>query len=149
MQYVAHERIDTQGFFLLLSLVALGGAIFLLIGALYWKQISLSSRGKQISLPIFGFIAEMFLVVQALESTGLTTQFGHLLLRVSGGTIFGAVMVGALSSALAEVGWASSSFCPGSCSLPCAPSPSVCALTAVCIASSCIIIRQYHTILFS
>jgi arsenical pump membrane protein len=83
-----------------LSLVALGGAIFLLIGALYWKQTTLSSTARQISWPTFGFIAGMFLVVQALESTGLTAQFGHLLLRASGGTTFGAVMVGTLGSAL-------------------------------------------------
>ena len=83
-----------------LSLVALGGAIFLMFGALFWKQASLSSTARQISWPIFGFIAGMFLVVQALESTGLTAQFGQLLLRLSGGTIFGAVMVGTLGSAL-------------------------------------------------
>ena len=83
-----------------LSLVALGGAIFHLFGALFWKQASLPTTARQISWPIFGFIAGMFLVVQALESTGLTAQFGHLLLRLSGGTIFGAVMVGTLGSAL-------------------------------------------------
>ncbi len=83
-----------------LSLVALGGAIFLLIGALYWKQTSLLGTARQISWPIFGFIAGMFLVVQALESTGLTSQFGLLLFRLSGGAAFGAVMVGALGSAL-------------------------------------------------
>ena len=33
-------------------------------------------------------------------TAGLTTQFGQLLLHLSGGTIFGAVMVGTLGSAL-------------------------------------------------
>lgn len=83
-----------------LSLVALGGAILLLIGALAWKQTTLQQTGKQISWSIFGFIAGMFIVVQAVESTGLTTQFGQLLLHLSGGTSFGAVMVGTLGSAL-------------------------------------------------
>ena len=83
-----------------LSLVALGGALFLLVGALYWKQTTLSNTARQISWPIFGFIAGMFLIVQALESTGLTAQFGHLLLRLSGGTIIGAVLVGTLGSAI-------------------------------------------------
>ena len=83
-----------------LSLVALSGAFLLLIGALFWKQTTLWNAGKQISWPIFGFIAGMFIVVQALESTGLTAQFGQLLLRFSGGTSFGAVMLGALGSAL-------------------------------------------------
>src|SRR3989475_10566948 len=76
-----------------LSLVALGGALLLLIGALYWKQTTLWNTARQISWPIFGFIAGMFLVVQALETTGLTALFGQLLLHLSGGTTFGAVMV--------------------------------------------------------
>jgi arsenical pump membrane protein len=46
------------------------------------------------------FLITGFLVVQALESTGLTAQFGQLLLRLTGGTIFGAVMVGTIGSAL-------------------------------------------------
>ncbi len=83
-----------------LSLVALGGAFLLLIGALHWKQTTLLSTGKQISWSIFGFIAGMFIVVQAVEGTGLTTQFGQLLLHLSGGTTFGAVMVGTLGSAI-------------------------------------------------
>ncbi len=83
-----------------LSLVALSGAFLLLIGALFWKQTTLWNTGKQISWPIFGFIAGMFIVVQALESTGLTAQFGQLLLHLSGGTSFGAVMLGTLGSAL-------------------------------------------------
>ncbi len=83
-----------------LSLVALGGALLLLFGALFWKQTTLRSTTRQISWPIFGFIAGMFLVVQALETTGLTAQFGLLLLHLSGGTTFGAVMVGTFGSAL-------------------------------------------------
>ncbi|GLV54969.1 arsenic transporter [Dictyobacter sp. S3.2.2.5] len=83
-----------------LSLVTLGGALLLLIGALGWKQITISKLGKQLSWSIFGFIAGMFIVVQALESTGLTTQFGQLLLHLSGNTPLGAVMVGTLGSAL-------------------------------------------------
>jgi arsenical pump membrane protein len=83
-----------------LSLVVLSGAFFLLVGALFWKQITLWNTGKQISWPIFGFIAGMFIVVQALESTGLTAQFGQLLLHLSGGTSFGAIMIGALGSDL-------------------------------------------------
>jgi arsenical pump membrane protein len=83
-----------------LSLVALVGAIALFIGALIWKQSTLQDVGKQISWSIFGFIGGMFIVVQAVESTGLTTQFGQLLLHLSGGSSFGAVMVGTFGSAL-------------------------------------------------
>ena len=83
-----------------LSLVALVGALALFIGALIWKQTTLPDVGKQISWSIFGFIGGMFIVVQAVESTGLTTQFGQLLLHLSGGNSFGAVMVGTFGSAL-------------------------------------------------
>jgi arsenical pump membrane protein len=42
----------------------------------------------------------MFVVVRAVEHTGLTTKFGNLLLHLSGGTSFGAVMVGTAGAAL-------------------------------------------------
>ncbi len=83
-----------------LSLISLSGAFLLLIGALLWKQTTLKETGKQISWSIFGFIAGMFILVQAVESTGLTDVFGRLLLQLSGGNSFGAVMVGTLGSAL-------------------------------------------------
>ncbi len=83
-----------------LSLVALGGALLLLIGALRWKQITFRRIGGQISWSIFGFIAGMFLVVHAVEETNLTVQFGQLLIYLSGGSSFGAVMVGTTGAAL-------------------------------------------------
>jgi arsenical pump membrane protein len=83
-----------------LSLVALSGALLLLIGALYWKRTTIQNIGKQISWSIFGFIAGMFIVVQAVEETGLTAQFGQLLLHLSGGTSFGAVTIGTLGAAI-------------------------------------------------
>ncbi len=83
-----------------LSLVALSGALILLIGAIYWQQITLSGVSNHISWPIFGFIGGMFVVVQAVESTGLTTAFGHLLLHLSGGSSIGAVMIGTAGAAL-------------------------------------------------
>ena len=83
-----------------LSLVAMAGAVALLLGAWYCKQGTLREYGKQISWSIFGFIAGMFIIVQAVESTGLTAQFGQLLLRLSGGTSLGAVLVGTAGAAL-------------------------------------------------
>jgi arsenical pump membrane protein len=83
-----------------LSLVALGGAVILIIGALLWKQITLKDLSKQISWSIFGFIGGMFIVVRAVENTNLTTQFGHLLIHLSGGTSFGAVVVGTTGAAI-------------------------------------------------
>jgi len=78
----------------------LSGAVLLLIGAIGWKQISLRQTAKRISWSIFGFIAGMFIVVRAIEDTGLTTRFGNWLIHLSGGTSFGAVMVGTVGAAL-------------------------------------------------
>jgi arsenical pump membrane protein len=83
-----------------LSLVALSGAVLLLIGALFWRRTSLRQTASRISWSIFGFIAGMFIVVQAIEDTGLTTIFGNWLIQLSGGTSFGAVMVGTAGAAL-------------------------------------------------
>jgi arsenical pump membrane protein len=83
-----------------LSLVSLSGALLLLLGALKWRQITVKGLGGQISWSIFGFIAGMFVVVQAVEGTGLTAQFGQLLLHLSGGSSFGAVMVGTAGAAV-------------------------------------------------
>jgi arsenical pump membrane protein len=83
-----------------LSLVASSGALLLLAGAFFWKRTTIQNIGKQISWSIFGFIAGMFIVVQAVEETGLTAQFGQLLLHLSGGTSFGAVMIGTLGAAI-------------------------------------------------
>jgi arsenical pump membrane protein len=83
-----------------LSLVAAGGALLLLVGAVGWKQTTLRETGKRISWSIFGFIAGMAIVVRAIEDTGLTAAFGHWLLQLSGGNSFGAVIVGTAGAAL-------------------------------------------------
>ena len=83
-----------------LSLVAVGGALLLLVGAVGWKQTTIRETGKRISWSIFGFIAGMAIVVRAIEDTGLTAAFGHWLLQLSGGNSFGAVMVGTAGAAL-------------------------------------------------
>lgn len=83
-----------------LSLVALSGALLLFAGTYIWRRTALHDLGKHISWPIFGFIAGMFIIVQAVETTGLTTQFGQLLLHLSGSSSFGAVMVGTAGAAI-------------------------------------------------
>jgi arsenical pump membrane protein len=83
-----------------LSLVALSGAVLLLIGALSWRRTSLRETAGRISWSIFGFIAGMFIVVRAIEDTGLTTMFGNWLIHLSGDTSCGAVMVGMAGAAV-------------------------------------------------
>jgi arsenical pump membrane protein len=96
-----------------LSLVALGGAVLLLSGAIYWKRIYLHQMAKRISWSIFGFIAGMFIVVRAIEDTGLTTMFGNWLVHLSGGTSFGAVMVGTAGAALVQCPRNNVAYCAG------------------------------------
>ena len=83
-----------------LAIVAVGGALLLLAGAIFWKRTTWSDAALGISWSIFGFIAGMFIVVRAIEDTGLTSKFGKLLLHASHNTGFGAVMVGTFGSAL-------------------------------------------------
>ncbi len=83
-----------------LSLIALSGAVLLIIGGLSWRRTSLRQTASRISWSIFGFIAGMFVVVRAIEDTGLTAMFGNWLIHLSGGTSFGAVMVGTAGAAL-------------------------------------------------
>jgi arsenical pump membrane protein len=83
-----------------LSLVAVGGAVLLLVGALGWRQTTLRETGKRISWSIFGFIAGMTIVVRAIEDTGITAGFGNWLLQLSRGSTFGAVIVGTAGAAV-------------------------------------------------
>jgi len=97
---VAPSYVIAAAFQFPLSVISVAGALLLMAGALFWKRTTLMEAGKAISWPIFGFIAGMFVVVRAIEVTGLTIKLGNLLLRLSGGTSFGAVMVGTFGSAL-------------------------------------------------
>lgn len=83
-----------------LSLVAIGGAALLLLGALRWKQVEWKALGKEISWPIFGFIAGMFLVVQGIENIGLTRRFAQLLTTVAGAHTLSATLVGTAGAAI-------------------------------------------------
>jgi len=78
----------------------MAGAVLLFAGALCWRRTTLVDTCKGISWSIFGFIAGMFVVVRAIEDTGLTVKLGNLLLHLSGGTSFGAVLAGTVGSAL-------------------------------------------------
>jgi arsenical pump membrane protein len=95
---VAYVLASARG--LPLSLVALAGAALLLVGALGWGQLRTRELAAHISWSIFGFIAGMFIVVRAVEVSGLTALFGEGLLRLSGGSTFGAVFAGTLGAAL-------------------------------------------------
>ncbi len=97
---VAPSYVAAAAWQLPLSFVAVGGALLLLAGSLWWRTATVREATGRISWSIFGFIAGMFVVVRAIEETGLTATLGRLLLHLSGGTGFGAVMVGTFGSAL-------------------------------------------------
>ena len=97
---VAPSYVLASAFQFPLSMVAMAGAVLLFAGALCWRRTTLVDTCKGISWSIFGFIAGMFVVVRAIEDTGLTVKLGNLLLHLSGGTSFGAVLAGTVGSAL-------------------------------------------------
>jgi len=83
-----------------LSLVAIAGAVLLLIGARHWKQVEWKGLGKEISWSIFGFIAGMFIVVQGVENIGLTQRFAQLLTNVAGSHVLSATLIGTAGAAI-------------------------------------------------
>jgi arsenical pump membrane protein len=83
-----------------LSLVAIGGAALLLVGALHWKQVQWKTLGKEISWSIFGFIAGMFIVVRGIENIGLTQRLAQLLTSVAGSHILSATLIGTAGAAI-------------------------------------------------
>ncbi len=83
-----------------LSIIASIGAALLLAGALGWRMINFAGLAQRISWSIFGFIAGMFLIVRAIEDTGLTALLGQFLLRLARDTKLGAVLVGTAGSAI-------------------------------------------------
>jgi arsenical pump membrane protein len=83
-----------------LSLVSIGGAALLLLGALRWQQVAWKALGKEISWSIFGFIAGMFIVVQGIENIGLTQRFAQLLTHIAGTNTLSATLVGTAGAAI-------------------------------------------------
>ncbi len=83
-----------------LSLVAIGGAALLLLGALSWKQVQWKALAKEISWSIFGFIAGMFIIVQGVENIGLTQRFAYLLTSAAGTNTLAATLLGTAGAAI-------------------------------------------------
>lgn len=83
-----------------LSLVALGGAVLLLIGAYRYGHLEWSRMRKEISWSLFVFISGMFLVIQGVENLGLTAQFGSGLIHLAGSSQLGAIWLTTAGSAL-------------------------------------------------
>lgn len=82
------------------AFVALGGAGLLVVGAFYYKKLSLPKLSKEISWSIFVFISGMFVVVKAVENTGLTGQLGSWLTSLGGSNLLLTVLVFTFGTAL-------------------------------------------------
>jgi len=83
-----------------LSLVACGGALLLLAGALRYRRLEIQPLAREISWPIFLFIAGMFLVVRGVENVGLTSLFASALTDLTGHHLAAGVLVTTFSSAI-------------------------------------------------
>ncbi|MGI8589345.1 MAG: ArsB/NhaD family transporter [Chloroflexia bacterium] len=83
-----------------LSLPALGGSVLLLAGARFFGSWEPRRWAREISWPIFGFIAGMLVVVQGVENIGLTGAFGRALLGMAGDSPAAAVALTAAGSAV-------------------------------------------------
>lgn len=83
-----------------LSLVALGGSVWLLMASMAARRVKWSKLAKEISWPIFGFIAGMLVIVQGVENLGLTAGFGRWLVALSGGQPLGAALASVLGAGI-------------------------------------------------
>ncbi len=82
------------------SLVALGGALWLVLVSVLARRLRWRQVAADISWPLFGFIAGMLLLVQGVENLGLTAGFGHWLVRLSGGQPLWTALVSVFGAAV-------------------------------------------------
>jgi arsenical pump membrane protein len=83
-----------------LSLVALGGALALLAGATRCGCLDLGRLGREVSWPIFGFVAGLFVLVRGAENVGLAEALGRLIVALAGADQLRAALVGVVGAAL-------------------------------------------------
>jgi arsenical pump membrane protein len=83
-----------------MALVALSGSALLLIGALYFQQLNWQRLGSEISWSLFGFIAGLFLVVQAVEQLGILAPLSQGIVHGAASGSFWSVLSVAAGGAL-------------------------------------------------
>jgi arsenical pump membrane protein len=83
-----------------MALVALSGSALLLIGALYFQQLNWQRLGSEISWSLFGFIAGLFLVVQAVEQLGILAPLSQGIMHGAASGSFWSVLSVAAGGAL-------------------------------------------------
>jgi len=83
-----------------LGLVALAGAAALGLNLLRLRALDAHRLAREISWPIFGFIAGMLLVVQGLDNSGVTAALGRALAGAAGGSHLSAIAVATVGTAV-------------------------------------------------
>jgi arsenical pump membrane protein len=86
-----------------LSLVALAGAVALLVGAVVFHRFDAPRLRREIAWPIFAFIGGMLILVQGIENLGVTAALGQGLLRLAGGNAYLTVLLVVCGTALVMV----------------------------------------------
>jgi arsenical pump membrane protein len=87
-----------SAFQLPLSFVAMGGAIFLLIGSrrfVNWPRLR-----REISWSLFIFISGMFIVIKAIENLGFVSKFGFGLVNLARNSPAMAILITSMGTAL-------------------------------------------------
>ncbi|MGH2441801.1 MAG: ArsB/NhaD family transporter [Chloroflexota bacterium] len=82
------------------GIVAVCGGAALSLNLTRLRTLDLGELGREISWPIFGFIAGMFVIIQALHDQGVTDQIGLLLARAGSGSAIGAIAATTVGTAL-------------------------------------------------
>jgi arsenical pump membrane protein len=80
--------------------VAMAGAAAMGVVLARARKLSISGLAAEIGWPVFGFIAGMLLVVQALQDSGVTAALARDLLSLGQGSRAGEIVVAVLGSAL-------------------------------------------------
>jgi arsenical pump membrane protein len=83
-----------------LSIMAVSGAVVMLVCAKTFDRLRLRAVVKKISWSIFVFVVGMFIVVRAVEDLGFTSAFGQALLGLAGGHPLASVLLVAGGTAL-------------------------------------------------
>lgn len=83
-----------------IAFIALAGSAWLLAGGLLARRVVWNKLAREISWPIFGFIAGMLLLVQGVDNLCLTAGFGRWLVGLSGGHTVGASVSSVLGAAV-------------------------------------------------
>jgi arsenical pump membrane protein len=83
-----------------LSIVALGGGLLLIGGAVSFRQLDWRALGREIAWSIFPFIGGMFILVRGVENVHLTQAFGAFLLSLGGQGSLGAILITTFGAAI-------------------------------------------------